>query len=117
MTYSRCGHKYYSLVSVSISHGVLPYTCATVFTNAVIVSLPSGWWFVNVDDFHEGWVPATYLEPLYGSEDPRSQKLDEEEIHITLNAYEAKHDDEISFEKGVLVEVFEKGFDGWWKIR
>ena len=70
-----------------------------------------------MDDFHEGWVPATYLEPLYGSEDPRSQKLDEEEVHITLNAYTAQHDDEISFEKGVLVEVFEKGFDGWWKIR
>ena len=76
-----------------------------------------GWWFVNVDDFHEGWVPATYLEPLYGSEDPRVQKLDEEEVHITLNAYEAQHDDEVSFEKGVLVEVFEKGMDGWWKIR
>ena len=70
-----------------------------------------------MDDFHEGWVPATYLEPLYGSEDPRSQKLDEEEVHITLNAYTAQHDDEMSFEKGVLVEVFEKGFDGWWKIR
>ena len=90
------------------------YTYAAMFINVVIVS---GWWFVNVDDFHEGWVPATYLEPLYGSEDPRSQKLDEEEIHITLNAYTAHHDDEISFEKGVLVEVFEKGFDGWWKIR
>ncbi len=35
-----------------------------------------GWWFVNVDDFHEGWVPATYLEPLYGSEDVAVQRLD-----------------------------------------
>ena len=24
---------------------------------------PNGWWFVNVDDA-QGWVPATYLEPL-----------------------------------------------------
>ena len=34
-----------------------------------------------------------------------------------MNRYEAKHHDEMSFEKGVLVEVFEKGIDGWWKIR
>ena len=99
---------------IAYMYGIVSHTHAAMFTNVLIVS---GWWFVNVDDFHEGWVPATYLEPLYGSEDPRSQKLDEEEIHITLNAYTANHDDEVSFEKGVLVEVFEKGFDGWWKIR
>ena len=99
---------------IAYMYGIVSHTYAAMFTNVLIVS---GWWFVNVDDFHEGWVPATYLEPLYGSEDPRSQKLDEEEIHITLNAYTANHDDEVSFEKGVLVEVFEKGFDGWWKIR
>ena len=29
-----------------------------------------------MDDFHEGWVPATYLEPLYGSEDISVQKLE-----------------------------------------
>ena len=42
----------------------------------VVICQPSGWWFVNVDDFHEGWVPATYLEPLYGSEDVSIQRLD-----------------------------------------
>ena len=26
-----------------------------------------GWWFVHMDDLNEGWVPATYLEPVYGS--------------------------------------------------
>ena len=31
---------------------------------------------MNVDDFNEGWVPATYLEPLYGSEDIAVQKLE-----------------------------------------
>jgi len=29
-----------------------------------------------VDDFHEGWVPATYLDPLYGTEDTAVQKLE-----------------------------------------
>lgn len=40
-----------------------------------------------------------------------------EETWISMNRYEAKHPDELSFEKGVLVEVFEKGIDGWWKVR
>ena len=26
----------------------------------------TGWWFVHMDDFNEGWIPATYLEPVYG---------------------------------------------------
>lgn len=26
----------------------------------------AGWWFVHMDDLNEGWVPATYLEPIYG---------------------------------------------------
>lgn len=29
-----------------------------------------------MDDFHEGWVPATYLDPLYGTEDTAVQRLD-----------------------------------------
>ena len=40
-----------------------------------------------------------------------------EEVFITINRYSAQHHDEATFEKGVLVEVFEKGLDGWWKIR
>ena len=43
--------------------------------------------------------------------------LSVEETWITMSKYEAKYNDEISFEKGVLVEVFEKGIDGWWKTR
>lgn len=27
----------------------------------------TGWWFVHMDDFNEGWIPATYLEPVYGT--------------------------------------------------
>lgn len=43
--------------------------------------------------------------------------LPAEEVYITINRYSAEHHDEVTFEKGVLVEVFEKGLDGWWKIR
>jgi len=34
-----------------------------------------------------------------------------------MNRYESQHHDELGFEKGVLLEVFEKGIDGWWKAR
>ncbi len=40
-----------------------------------------------------------------------------EETWISVNKYVASHHDELSFEKGVLLEVFEKGVDGWWKVR
>lgn len=95
-----------------------------------------------MDDFHEGWVPATYLEPLYGEADNSVEVFDAgegksfpevkltdalhrhdvtspnpEELFLTTAPYTPQHDDEIQFEKGVVVEVFEKGLDGWWKIR
>ena len=41
----------------------------------------------------------------------------EEETFITTSSYTAKNSDELTFEKGVLVEVFQKGLDGWWKGR
>ena len=31
---------------------------------------------MNVDDFHEGWVPATYLEPLYGERENSVEVFD-----------------------------------------
>jgi len=90
-------------------------------TVEVVDKNQNGWWFVNVDDFNEGWVPATYLEPLYGAHDDEAHMQilspGEEEVFITINRYSAQHHDEATFEKGVLVEVFEKGLDGWWKIR
>ncbi len=40
-----------------------------------------------------------------------------EEVHIAMSAYSPQNEDEIAFEKGVLLEVFEKNLDGWWKVR
>lgn len=31
---------------------------------------------MNVDDFNEGWVPATFLEPIYGGDEVGSQLLE-----------------------------------------
>ena len=38
-------------------------------SNDIIVFLPSGWWFVQVDD-QQGWAPASYLEPFSHDIDP-----------------------------------------------
>lgn len=146
-----------------------------------------------MDDFNEGWVPATYLEPVYGESDHqvihlepgdgekekrgrawghyvgvmdermmggggtlktmkgrvmgwrRGQGLEgtcacvyillvwtlhmfdctcsylpsrtSEEVHITTSKYTATNADELSFERGVLMDVYQKGLDGWWKAR
>ena len=40
-----------------------------------------------------------------------------EEVHITTSGYTAKNSDELSFERGVLLDVYQKGLDGWWKAK
>ena len=41
----------------------------------VIDKNQNGWWFVSLDDFHEGWVPATFLDPLYGQEEAQAEEF------------------------------------------
>ena len=40
-----------------------------------------------------------------------------EEVYISTNLYTAQNPDEVTFEKGVLLEVTVKGLDGWWRVR
>lgn len=37
------------------------------------------------------------------------------ELHMTTQSYEAKNEDELSFDIGVHLEVIEKTLDGWWR--
>ena len=39
-----------------------------------------------------------------------------EEIYMTTNSYQAKKEDEISFDMGVNLHVIEKTLDGWWRV-
>ena len=48
---------------------------AAIVVLCVHIPPSSGWWFVNLDDCNEGWVPATYLEPIYGTEEAQSEVL------------------------------------------
>ena len=40
-----------------------------------------------------------------------------EEIYISIKSYQAKADDELSFDADVMLKVVEKTLDGWWLVR
>lgn len=101
----------------------------------------SGWWFCQCDS-KRGWVPASYLEPLDGPEESEEAEPDYGgkllsllalfnqwicisvvwsvsigELYITIKAYKAEQEDEITLELGESIEVIHKLLDGWWVIR
>lgn len=39
------------------------------------------------------------------------------ERYITVEEYTAEEEDELSFPKGVVVDVLQKSLDGWWLIK
>eukprot|EP00049_Salpingoeca_infusionum_P019404 m.361716 g.361716 ORF g.361716 m.361716 type:complete len:691 (+) comp19841_c0_seq1:154-2226(+) len=95
----------------------LSFVTGTMFE--VIEKNDNGWWFVSQGPDKQGWVPATFLEPLESldKEEQHAQpKPASDEKYITTHAYTAEGPDEVGFEKGVVVTVLEKKLDGWWKI-
>uniref|UniRef100_A0A665TN74 Neutrophil cytosolic factor 1 n=1 Tax=Echeneis naucrates TaxID=173247 RepID=A0A665TN74_ECHNA len=83
----------------------------------IVEKNPNGWWFCQCES-RRGWVPASYLEPLDKPEEDEEGEPDYEgELYVTVNAYKAEQDDEISLELGETIEVIHKLLDGWWVIR
>ena len=39
------------------------------------------------------------------------------EKYTTVDAYTAEEEDELSFPKGVMVDVLQKSLDGWWLVK
>uniref|UniRef100_A0A3Q3QYH2 Neutrophil cytosolic factor 1 n=1 Tax=Monopterus albus TaxID=43700 RepID=A0A3Q3QYH2_MONAL len=77
----------------------------------------NGWWFCQGES-KRGWVPASYLEPLDGPDEGEDAEPNYEgELHVTINAYKAEQEDEISLELGDTVAVIHKLLDGWWVVR
>ncbi|XP_076025342.1 neutrophil cytosol factor 1 isoform X2 [Genypterus blacodes] len=77
----------------------------------------NGWWFCQAEA-RRGWVPASYLEPLDGPEEAEDAEPNYEgEQYITIGAYEAEQEDEMSLNLGETIEVIHKLLDGWWVIR
>ncbi|KAM7147168.1 neutrophil cytosol factor 1 isoform 2-T2 [Molossus nigricans] len=77
----------------------------------------SGWWFCQMKT-KRGWVPASYLEPLDSpdeAEDPEPNYAGEP--YVTIKAYTALLEDELTLQEGETIEVIHKLLDGWWVIR
>ncbi|KAM4676400.1 SH3 and PX domain-containing protein 2B isoform 2-T2 [Discoglossus pictus] len=110
----------------------------------IIEKNESGWWFVSTSD-EQGWVPATCLEAQDGAQDDFTMQPEEapwrywslprhvgrrrtlgdlytkgwgpDEKYSVIYPYTARDQDEITLEKGAIVEVIQKNLEGWWKIR
>ncbi|XP_075878498.1 neutrophil cytosol factor 1 [Nelusetta ayraudi] len=83
----------------------------------IVEKNPNGWWFCQCES-KRGWVPASYLEPLDGPEEAEDAAPNYEgDLHVTIKAYKAEQEDEISLELGETIEVIHKLLDGWWVVR
>ncbi|XP_053320681.1 SH3 and PX domain-containing protein 2B [Spea bombifrons] len=82
----------------------------------IIEKNESGWWFVSTAD-EQGWVPATCLEAQDGVQDDFTIQPEEEEKYSVIYPYTARDQDEITLDRGAVVEVIQKNLEGWWKIR
>uniref|UniRef100_A0A672RVR7 SH3 and PX domain-containing protein 2A-like n=1 Tax=Sinocyclocheilus grahami TaxID=75366 RepID=A0A672RVR7_SINGR len=75
----------------------------------VIEKSESGWWFVRTAE-EQGWVPATYLVSLTGRRDSHKAPNGESktkihsERYITVQSFSSSSQDELGFERGVIVE-------------
>ncbi|XP_060565530.1 SH3 and PX domain-containing protein 2A-like isoform X2 [Ruditapes philippinarum] len=84
----------------------------------VVEKTETGWWFVNVED-EQGWVPSTCLEREDGLKEDSTVKFapGEEEQYLCTEEFRAEGEDEISMERGAVVDVIEKNLEGWWLVR
>ncbi|XP_023570244.1 neutrophil cytosol factor 1 [Octodon degus] len=83
----------------------------------VVEKSESGWWFCQMKT-KRGWVPASFLEPLDSpdeAEDPEPNYAGEP--YVTIKAYAAVEEDEVSLSEGEAIEVIHKLLDGWWVVR
>lgn len=84
----------------------------------VIEKTESGWWFVHVQD-QQGWVPSTYLKRADGGKEELGERArpGEEEQYICTEDYFPSNPDEVTLDRGTVVEVIQKNLDGWWWVR
>ncbi|KAL4231928.1 SH3 and PX domain-containing protein 2B [Mactra antiquata] len=84
----------------------------------IVEKTESGWWFVNIED-EQGWVPSTCLEREDGVKEDTSIRFapGEEEQYLCTEEFKGATEDELSMEKGAVVDVIEKNLEGWWFVR
>ncbi|CAD5120872.1 DgyrCDS9420 [Dimorphilus gyrociliatus] len=84
----------------------------------VVQKSSNGWWLVQIIDESDdkpAWVPASYLQPTYDSTS-KSNPIITDLTCITIENYNKNREDELSFEKGVIVKVNYICNDGWWMV-
>jgi len=62
-------------------------------------------------------VPATYLQACSPQDEEASTFTPEGASFIATRGHKAGEADEISFERGVVVQVLERNMEGWWRVR
>uniref|UniRef100_G1TXJ4 SH3 domain-containing protein n=1 Tax=Oryctolagus cuniculus TaxID=9986 RepID=G1TXJ4_RABIT len=83
----------------------------------VVEKNESGWWFCQMKT-KRGWVPASFLEPLDSPDEPEDPEPNYAgEPYVTIKAYTAVEEDEVSLAQGEAIEVIHKLLDGWWVVR
>lgn len=97
-----------------------------------------GWWLVDASGIM-GWAPASFLVPVDEDDIETDQQENEALIgsekgelqhprstiiiivvgarYISMSAYQASRDDELSFVRGAIVRLIKKHVDGWWLVR
>lgn len=85
----------------------------------VLLKDMTGWWLVENADKQIAWFPASYLEQISAHKDIQNVESSDEEgsLYFVMRAYEAQKADELSLNKGVVVEVVRRSDNGWWLIR
>lgn len=84
----------------------------------VVEKSENGWWLAANEEGMNGWVPATYLETLYGEASSQTEnnrvKPGEGEMFEADTDFSASSADEMTFKIGDVLEVLEKSLEGWW---
>ncbi|KAM8798535.1 NADPH oxidase organizer 1 [Eudromia elegans] len=96
-----------------------PFQVAKKEIVEVLIKDMTGWWLVENADKQIAWFPAPYLQELglHGASQSASSAQEEGCLYFAAQAYESQEEDELSLNKGVLVEVLRKSEDGWWLSR
>ncbi|OXB81878.1 UNVERIFIED_CONTAM: hypothetical protein H355_015075, partial [Colinus virginianus] len=85
----------------------------------VLLKDMTGWWLVENADKQIAWFPASYLEEMGVHKDTQNVGSSDEEgsLYFVMQPYESQKADELSLNKGVVVEVVRRSDNGWWLIR
>ena len=63
------------------------------------------------------YTPIHFSPPSPPPPPPPHTHTTDIEKYLTVEAYVAEEEDELSFPKGVTVDVLQKSLDGWWLVK